>query len=179
MVSQIIPSLPQSSQTELIKETIFSLKQSNYDIPSNMISDNFQTEIGGQIQGLIGAKHLQEFPVPVMHLSNGLSIFKHTLRPAGDRSQIYCIGGTLPALSAFQNIYGPNIHQVSALMIQNQLEFIKDPGFDGDDPSIRPLSSHLSNKQFREEQSEEDCLILDQAPRQEKKQLQNLCRICV
>jgi hypothetical protein len=36
-----------------------------------MIPSNFQTEIGGQLQGLIGAKHLQEFPVAVMHLRNG------------------------------------------------------------------------------------------------------------
>ena len=59
MVSQIIPALPKSSQTELINETIYSLEQSNHDIPSTMSPDNFQTEIGGHIQGLIGAKHLE------------------------------------------------------------------------------------------------------------------------
>ena len=168
MVSQIIPALPQSDQTELITETILSLKQGNHDIPSTMNPNNFQTEIGGHIQGLIGAKHLQEFPVPVMHLSNGLSIFKHTLRPAGDRNRVYCIGGTLPALSAFKEHYGPNIHQISTLMIQGELEYLQDPLYDGDvrDPSLRSFKGLLSNEQFRKEQSEEDCQRLDQASSQ-------------
>ena len=144
MVRQIIPPLLESDQTQLIQETISSIRQV-YSVPTDMTVNNFQTAIGGQIQGLIGAKHLQEFPVPVMHLSNGLSIYKHSLRPAGSRSQVYCIGGTLPVLSAFKKAYGPHIHQVTNLMLQSEIAFINDPVFDGD--------VHAT----------EDCQVLDQA----------------
>ena len=168
MVHQIIPPLPESNQTQLIQETISSIQQA-YSVPEDMTAANFQTAIGGQIQGLIGAKHLQEFPVPVMHLSNGLSIFRHTRRPAEDRSQIYCIGGTLPPSPALQNDYGSNVHQISSMMLDNETEFLQNPQYDGDvcDPSLRPppLTVLLANDQFREEQGEEDCKQLDQATR--------------
>ena len=97
-----------------------------------------------------------------MHFSNGLSIYKHSLRPAGSRSQVYCIEGTLPVLSAFKKAYGPYIHDIANLMLQNDLAYITDPAFDGDvtDPSVRGL---LSNNEFRQKQGEEDCQHLDQA----------------
>ena len=54
-------------------------------------------------------------------------------------------------------------------MIQSELEFLQDPQYDGDvrDPSLRSLNNLLSDDQFREEQSEEDCQLLDQASSQE------------
>ena len=162
MVHQIIPPLPQTNQTKLIGETIQALRQNNHYIPEDMIPANFQTEIGGKLQGLIGAKHLQEFPVPVMHLSNGLSIYRHSLRPAGSRSQVYCIGGTLPAVTAFKEAYGPNIHDITNYMLQCDLGAVTDVAFDGDvtTPSIRGL---YSSKEFRQNQGEEDCQRLEQA----------------
>ena len=56
-------------------------------------------------------------------------------------------------------------------MIQSEIEFLQDPKFNGDirDPSLRPLSNLLSDDQFREEQGEEDCLLLDQVSSQEVK----------
>ena len=166
MVRQIIPPLLESDQTQLIQETISSIRQ-DHSVPPDMTVENFQTEIGGQIQGLIGAKHLQEFPVPVMHLSNGLSIFKHTLRPAVSRTRVYCIGGTLPALQAFKKHYGSNVHQISSMMLDNETEFLQNPQYDGDvrDPSVRSLPVLLTDDSFREEQGEEDCQQLDQATR--------------
>ena len=52
---------------------------------------------------------------------------------------------------------------------KQQLEFLQDPKYDGDvrDPSLRSLNNLLSDDQFREEQSEEDCQLLDQASSQE------------
>jgi hypothetical protein len=57
------------------------MKQHAHSIPDDMIPSNFQSEIGGQLKGLIGAKHLQEFPVAVMHLRNGLSIYRPLFDP--------------------------------------------------------------------------------------------------
>ena len=166
MVRQIIPPLLESDRTQLIQETISSIRR-DHPVPPDMTVENFQTEIGGQIQGLIGAKHLQEFPVPVMHLSNGLSIFKHTLRPAVSRTRVYCIGGTLPALQAFKKHYGSNVHQISSMMLDNETEFLQNPQYDGDvrDPSVRSLPVLLTDDSFREEQGEEDCQQLDLATR--------------
>ena len=162
MVHQIIPPLPQTNQTKLIGETIQALRQNNHYIPEDMIPTNFQTEIGGQLQGLIGAKHLQEFPVPVMHLSNGLSIYRHSLRPAGSRSQIYCIGGSLPAVTAFKETYGPNIHNITNYMLQNDLGAATEVAFDGDvaNPSLRRL---LTDEEFREQQGEDNRQLIEQA----------------
>ena len=75
MVQQIIPPLPPTDQTQLVEETLQTIRLTD-SIQDDMIPSNFQTEIGGQLQGLIGAKHLQEFPVAVMHLRNGLSIYR-------------------------------------------------------------------------------------------------------
>ena len=129
-----------------------------------MIPRNFQTEIGGQIQGLIGAKHLEDFPVPVMHLSNGLSIYKHSLRSAGGRSKVYCIGGSLPAVTAFKQAYGPNIHDMTNLMlhenmIQSDYDSAQTACFDGDiyDPNIRNRFPALSDDSYRDQQGEDDC----------------------
>jgi hypothetical protein len=120
MVQQIIPPLPQTDQTQLVEETLQTIRLTD-SIQDDMIPSNFQTEIGGQLQCLIGAKHLQEFPVAVMHLRNCLSIYRHSLRPAGDRSKVYCIGGSLPAVTAFKQTYGPNIHDIANLMLQENL----------------------------------------------------------
>ena len=114
MVRQIIPPLPPTNQTQLIKETLRTIRLTD-SIPDDMIPSNFQTEIGGQLQGLIGAKHLQEFHLAVMHLR---SIYRHSLRPAVDRSKVYCIGGSLPAVNAFKQAYGPNVHDNTNLMMQ-------------------------------------------------------------
>ena len=57
MVQQIIPPLPPTNQTQLITETLRTVRQTN-SIPDDMIPSHFQTEIGGQLQGLISAKHL-------------------------------------------------------------------------------------------------------------------------
>ena len=46
-------------------------------LPQDMTLPNFQQDVGGTVEGLIGIKHIQEFPVPVFHLQNGLSIFCH------------------------------------------------------------------------------------------------------
>ena len=117
-----------------------------------MITENFQTEIGGTIQGLIGAKHLVDFPVPVMHLSNGLSIYKHSLRPAGGRSKVYCIGGSLPAVTAFKQTYGHAVHDISNMMlhesmIQSDFDSAQSVCFDGDvrDPNLRNPLPALKN----------------------------------
>ena len=54
------------------------------------------------------------------------------------------------------------------LMIQSKIEFLQDPEYDGDihDPSLGLLSKLPSNDHLREEQGEEDCLLLDQASSQ-------------
>ena len=68
----------------------------------------------------------------------------------------------MPVLSAFKKAYGPHIHQVTNLMLQSEIAFINDPVFDGDvhDTALRGI---LSNGEFRQEQGEEDCQVLDQA----------------
>ena len=47
-------------------------------------------------------------------------------------------------------------------MLQSEIAFINDPVFDGDvhDTALRGI---LSNGEFRQEQGEEDCQVLDQA----------------
>jgi hypothetical protein len=167
MVQQIIPPLQQTNQTQLIEQTIRNFKQhstQSHTLPEDMITENFQTEIGGTIQGLIGAKHLVDFPVPVMHLSNGLSIYKHSLRPAGGRSKIYCIGGSLPAVTAFKQAYGHAVHDISNMMlhesmIQNDFDSAQSVCFDGDvrDPNVRNTLPALKNESFRHQQGEDDC----------------------
>ena len=72
-----------------------------------MVVNNFQVELGGTIEGLIGCRHLPEYPKPVVHLENGLSVYKHTLRPAGGRNRKYCLGGSLPAIKHFAARMGP------------------------------------------------------------------------
>ena len=41
-----------------------------------MVLANFQTEIGGRLQGLIGIKHSDSFPEAIFYLQNGLISFK-------------------------------------------------------------------------------------------------------
>ena len=78
MVEQIIPPLPPTDQTQLDTEVLQGLGK-NRTLPEDVTPDHFQTEIGGQLQGLIGAKHLPEFPVAIMHLRNG---FPYTDTPS-------------------------------------------------------------------------------------------------
>jgi hypothetical protein len=170
MVQQIIPPLPQTNQTKLIEETIQAMKQNAHSIPDDMIPSNFQVEIGGQIQGLIGAKHLEEFPVPVMHLTNGLSIYRHSLRPAGSRSKVYCLGGSLPAVTAFKQAYGPNIHDIANLMMHENMvdgDFSSAMAtlFDGDmiDGNLRNKLPALTDGSYRDQQGEDDCRTLQES----------------
>ena len=170
MVQQIIPPLPQTDQTQLIEETIQAMKQHTHSIPEDMIPSNFQSEIGGQLQGLIGAKHLQEFPVAVMHLRNGLSIYRHSLRPAGSRSKVYCIGGSLPAVTAFKQAYGNNIHDFANLMMyENMVDGDYSSAlatlFDGDvyDPNLRNKLPALTDGSYRDQQGEDDCRTLQES----------------
>ena len=58
------------------------------------------------MEGLLGIKHIQQFPKAVFHLQNGLTIFKYALRPAGDRRRVYCLGGSLRALQHFHQQAG-------------------------------------------------------------------------
>ena len=167
MVQQIIPPLQQTNQTQLIEQTISNFRQHSTHlntIPKDMITENFQTEIGGTIQGLIGAKHLMDFPVPVMHLSNGLSIYKHSLRPAGGRSKIYCIGGSLPAVTAFEQTYGHNIHDMANMALYD-LESSQSVLFDGDvgDPNMRNPLPVLKDESFRQQQGEDECKTIQSA----------------
>ena len=170
MVQQIIPPLPQTDQTQLIEETVQAMKQHTHSIPEDMIPSNFQSEIGGQLQGLIGAKHLQEFPVAVMHLRNGLSIYRHSLRPAGSRSKVYCIGGSLPAVTAFKQAYGNNIHDFANLMMyENMIDGDYSSAlatlFDGDvyDPNLRNKLPALTDGSYRDQQGEDDCRTLQES----------------
>ena len=107
---------------------------------------------------LIGAKHLQEFPVPVMHLNNGLSIYRHSLRATGDKSKVYCIGGSLPAVTAFQQTYGPNLHDNFNLMMHENMINDHDSAvttmFDGDatDKTIRNRLPVLKDDTYRIQQ---------------------------
>ena len=161
MVKQIIPPQQQTNQTNLIDETITNIKQHPFhskNAPQDMITENFQTEIGGTIQGLIGAKHLRDFPVPVMHLDNGLSIYKHSLRPAHNRSKVYCIGGSMPVLAAFQRMYGPQFQNM-AMMCVYDFDAVKTVLFDGDmtDTNVRNSLPALQDESFRHQQGEEDC----------------------
>ena len=68
----------------------------------------------------------------------------------------------MPVLSAFKKAYGPHIHHVTNLMLQSEMAYINDPVFDGDvhDTALRGI---LSNGEFRQEEGEEDCQVLDQA----------------
>ena len=90
------------------------------------------------MEGLIGIKHIQEFPVPVFHLQNGLSIFRHKLRPAGSRSRVYCLGGSVPALSNFKENVGPDFTNIIFTMVGDN-NSCREILFDGDftDSSIR------------------------------------------
>ena len=167
MVQQIIPPLQQSNQTNLIDQTLTNIKQHPFhskNAPQDMITENFQTEIGGTIQGLIGAKHLVDFPVPVMHLNNGLSIYKHSLRPAYSRSKVYCIGGSLPVLTAFEQTYGHRFRDMVMMGVDDLVE-ANAVLFDGDviDPNVRNSLPALLNESFRHQQGEDDCNELQTA----------------
>ena len=128
-----------------------------------MIPSNFQAEIGGQLQGLIGAKHLPEFPVAVMHLRNGLSVYRHTLRPAGNRNRVYCLGGSLPAINAFKNSNGTNIIDIFNTMMYDSCA-AQAILFDGDmiDPGLRTIG-RLEDISFRNQQGEDDCAELQKS----------------
>ena len=105
-----------------------------------------------------------DFPVPVMHLSNGLSIYRHSLRPAGDRSKIYCIGGSLPVLAAFEKTYGHQFRDM-AMMGVDDLEATNAILFDGDvnDPTVRNQLPALLNESYRQQQGEDDCNTMQTA----------------
>ena len=64
-----------------------------------MTSDNFQTQAGGRIDGLIGCRQMRCFPTLVHMTEAGLGIFKHVLKPHVRDSKRYCIGGNLDALT--------------------------------------------------------------------------------
>ena len=170
MVQQIILPLPQTNQTDLIEATLNTMRQEAIHIPDDMVPSNFQVEIGGRIQGLIGAKHLGEFPEPIMHLANGLSIYRHSLRPAGSRSKKYCLGGSLPAVQAYQKTYGAGLHDIQTLMMyenmmHSDLDSAYETLFDGDmiDGTIRNRVPALSDESYRDQQGEDDCRILQQS----------------
>ena len=122
-------------------------------LPQDMRLNNFQQDVGGTVEGLIGIKHIQQFPVPVFHLQNGLSISRHTLRRAGNRNRIYCLGGSLPALTELKRKAGSDYSNILYSSICNR-DSCNTLLFDGDftDGSIRrqPL---LRNTEWQEEQS--------------------------
>ena len=162
MVEQIIPPLKPSNQTQLITEVLKCLKKDR-TIPADMIPNNFQAELGGQLQGLIGAKHLSEFPVAVMHFSNGLSVYKHTLRPAGNRNRVYCLGGSLPAMNAFKTNHGANVTDIFNAMLYDSCA-AQAILFDGEmiDPGLRTIG-RLEDMTFRDQQGEDDCAELQKS----------------
>ena len=101
IVSEIIAPLDTTDLCPLIS----SIRHTAADLitlPQDMTLANFQQDVGGTVDGLIGIKHIQEFPVHVFHLQNRLSISRHKLRPAGNRSKVFCLGGSLPALTEFK-----------------------------------------------------------------------------
>ena len=65
-------------------------------------------------------------------------------------------------MTAFKEIYGSNIHDITNYMLQNDLGAATEALFDGDvnDPSARRL---LEDPSFREQQGEEDCQIFHQS----------------
>ena len=122
-------------------------------LPQDMRLNNFQQDIGGTVEGLIGIIHIQQIPVPVFHLQNGLSIFRHALRPAGNINRIYCLGDSLPALTEFKRRAGSDYHNILYSSIGDR-DSCNTLLFDGDfmNGSVRgqPL---LGNAEWREEQS--------------------------
>ena len=118
--------------------------------------NNFQHQVGGLVEGLIGIKHIQQFPKAVFHLQNGLTIFKHSLRPAGDRSRVYCLGGSLPALQHFHQQAGSESKNILFSSSLGDRELCGELLFEGGSmhDSMRGLSPLLSNNEWREALSE-------------------------
>ena len=105
-----------------------------------------------------------------MHLTNGLSIYRHSLRPAGSRSKVYCLGGSLPAVTAFKQAYRNNIHDITNLMmhenmVNGDLSSALATLFDGDmiDGNIRNRIPALSDESYRNQQGEDDCRTLQES----------------
>jgi hypothetical protein len=117
--------------------------------------NNFQHQVGGLVEGLIGIKHIQQFPKAVFHLQNGLTIFKHALRPAGDRSRVYCLGGSLPALQHFHRQAGSEANNILYSSIGDRDlcgELLFEGGSQHND--MMGLPPLLSDEKWREELSE-------------------------
>ena len=155
MVEVITHPMRKTNQAELINKIINSAAATTR-LPSDMLVSNFQLELGGTIEGLIGCRHLPEYPKPVFHLENGLSVYKHTLRQAGGRNKKYCLGGSLPAIQHFAARIGPEYQDmmVSVGMDNEESRSLLFGTLVHGTIRNAPL---LTNREFREQQGEEDC----------------------
>ena len=105
IVPTIIPELGTTNIEPFVCNTLTKLGRSRN---VNMTPDNFQTEIEGRIQGLIGIKHSDSFPEPIFRLHNGLIIFKHKLKPAYSRKRIYDLGECVATINTYKQSVGPD-----------------------------------------------------------------------
>ena len=70
---QIIQDVRVRGTMDIVTEVLSGASKHN-TLPKDMVISNFQQEIGGRIEGLIGIKHADMFPEEVMTLTNGIGI---------------------------------------------------------------------------------------------------------
>ena len=105
IVPSIIPDLGTKNIEPLVHKALTKIGRSR---SPDMSLGNFQTEIGGRLQGLIGIKHSDSFPEPIFNLQNGLIIFKHKLKHAYSRKRMYALRGCLATMNTYKQSIGPD-----------------------------------------------------------------------
>ena len=156
LVPQIIPDVETRGMSHIWNKVLEGAA-TQVKLPQDMVLDNFQKELGGRLEGLIGVKHMDMFPTPVMTLANGLIVYRNWLRPAGSRKRVYTMGGQVKVLKAFQGVVGSNFDTILVNHYDDQLE-CRNIVFDGDytDDSLRGIraSQSLDESEHQELQRE-------------------------
>ena len=83
-----------------VEKDEFVLKEKKEEI----LKANIFRYIQGELDMLLGIKHLKLFPIHVHSLKSGLSIFKMVLKPAS-KTALYCLGGPYESLQSLQAIF--------------------------------------------------------------------------
>ena len=91
--------------------------------------------VTGEVDILLGIKHLRIFPKLVHSLSSGLSIFKMVLKPASTTA-LYCLGGPFECLRSLQAMF----HDIGP---QSMLDHINEGLEQWRGPSSSIITDHL------------------------------------
>ena len=141
IVQKIVPDLKKVNIQEDVKSALREA-QTIIDTPADMTLENFQHEVGSRIEGLIGARNMQDYPQVVLWLSMGVGIFRHTLAPHGNRSRVYCIGGNRRVIDGVAGAMGKGWQDAMMAHLNDINEH--DYQFDGDytDKTLRFPSNY-------------------------------------